>query len=211
MDQWAHIVFQQRNSFGINTSAVGWQAPVGTPEGSASNPDGYLITWSAGKSSDKVQYGYMSQQWTDLRLNSLAFKQYIHHLKDVDPNDPLIDSLLARAPDMYHYARRGIPEDRTRRTGDFYIVDVFAGDGGNSSPNPLSPPGATLGTANPSGYANQSIVNLLLDFRASETAFSYGVEMNRNMSESTYAHMVHDPVLNDFVWRYLVHYGVLQP
>jgi hypothetical protein len=40
---------------------------------------------------------------------------------------------------------------------------------------------------------------------------SYGVELNRSMSESTYQHMASDPVLNDFVWRYMVHYALVKP
>jgi hypothetical protein len=211
LDQWTNVVFQQKNSFGVSTANLGWQAPVGTPEGSATNPDGYMITWSAGKASDKVQYGYMSQQWTDLRLNALVYQQFAHYLAEKSASDPLIDQMLERAPDMYHYAHRGLLDDHNRNTGDYYILDVFAGDGNNSSPNPLAAPGATIGTPNTSGYANQSIVNLLLTFRPSESAFSYGVELNRSMSECTYQHMPSDPVLNDFIYRYLVHYGVVQP
>ncbi len=211
MYQWANVVFQQKNSFGVGTANLGWQAPVGTPEGSATNPDGYMITWAAGKSSDKVVYGYMSQQWTDLRLNSLAFQQEVHHLREKAPSDPLISDLLNRAPDMYHYARRGLLDDHNRNTGDYYILDVFAGDGGNASPSPLCGPGLAIDKANSSGYANQSIVNLLLEQRPSETAYSYGVELNRSMSESTYQHMVNDPLLNDFMWRFLVHYGIVKP
>ena len=211
MEQWAHVVFQQQNGFGVDTTTLGWQAPVGTPEGSATNPDGYLITWAAGKASDKAQYGYMSQQWTDLRGNAQSFLSYVHHLEQRTPGDPLIADLLARAPDLYHYARRGLLDDHSRNTGDFYITDVFAGDGGDPTPDPLSGPGDFIDLPNSSGYANQSIVNLLLELRASETAYSYGVELNRSMSETTYQHMANDPVLNDFVWRYLVHHGVIEP
>ncbi len=211
MYQWANVVFQQSNSFGVNTGTLGWQAPVGTPEGSATNPDGYMITWSAGKASDKAKYGYMSQIWTDLRGNSLAFKNYSHFLAEKAPTDPLLSDLLYRSADMYHYARRGLIDDHNRNTGDYYITDVFAGDAGNSKPNPLSAPGAFIDKPNTSGYSNQSIVNFLLDFRASESAYSYGVELNRSMSETTYQHMVNDPILNDFIYRYLVHYGVIKP
>ncbi|MBM4015066.1 MAG: hypothetical protein FJ293_08910 [Planctomycetes bacterium] len=211
MHQWANVVFQQSNNFGVSTTTLGWQAPVGTPEGSATNPDGYMITWASGKSSDKATYGYMSQTWTGLRGMALAYKQFAHHLEEKSPGDPLIDDLLQRAPDIYHYARRGIIDDHNRNTGDYYITDVFAGDAGNSKPNPLSPPGNLIATPNSSGYANQSIINLLLDFRPSETAYSYGVEMNRSMSETTFQNMAHDPVLNDFMWRYLVHYKVIKP
>jgi hypothetical protein len=211
MDQWTIVTFQQKNNIGINTANVGWQAPLGTPVGSASNPDGYFVTWSAGKASDKTKWGYMSQQWTDLRGNSLAYKMFAHHLEETNPTDPLIENMLARAPDMYHYARRGLIDDHNRNTGDYYITDVFANDGGNANPNPLTGPGANIDKANPSGYSHQSIVTLMLDYQMSETAYSYGVELNRSMSESTYQHMVHDPVLNDFVWRFLVHYGVIQP
>jgi hypothetical protein len=211
MHQWANVVFQQSNDFGVTTTTLGWQAPVGTPEGSAANPDGYMITWAAGKSSDKALYGYMSQLWTDNRGTALAYKLFHHHLAEKAPNDPLLDDLLQRSTDLYHYARRGIIDDHNRNTGDYYITDVFAGDAGNSKPDPFSAPGGLLDKPNSSGYANQSIVNLLLDFRPSESAFSYGVEMNRSMSESTYQHMVHDPVLNDFMWRYLVHYKVIKP
>jgi len=31
------------------------------------------------------------------------------------------------------------------------------------------------------------------------------------MSDPVLAKMQYDPILNDFVWRYLVHYGVLKP
>lgn len=211
MSQWANVVFQQSNDFGVSTATLGWQAPVGTPVGSAANPDGYMITWSAGKSSDKALYGYMSQLWTDNRGMALAYKLYRHHLAEQSPTDPLLDDLLYRAPDIYHYARRGLMDDHNRNTGDYYITDVFAGDAGNSKPDPFSKPGAFISTPNSSGYANQSIVNLLLDLQPSESAYSYGIEMNRSMSESTYQHMVNDPILNDFMYRYLVHYKIIKP
>jgi len=211
MDQWTHVVFKQSNGFGVDTDTLGWQAPVGTPEGSDANPDGWMITWAAGKSSDKALYGYLSQQWTDLRGNAEAFRCYVHRLRQRTPDDPLIADLLARAPDLYHCARRGLLDDHSRNTGDFYLTDVFAGDADDPDPDPLSGPGAFIDFPNSSGYANQSIVSLLLEARASESACSYGVELNRSMSETTYQHMANDPVLNDFVWRYLVHYGVIEP
>jgi hypothetical protein len=31
------------------------------------------------------------------------------------------------------------------------------------------------------------------------------------MADPTLARMQYDPVLNDFVWRYLVHYGIIKP
>ncbi|MSR46322.1 MAG: hypothetical protein EXS13_04550 [Planctomycetes bacterium] len=211
MFQWSNVVFAKSNDFGVSTTTLGWQAPIGTPEGSATNPDGFMITWSAGKSSDKAVYGYMSQLWTDLRGMSIAYNIFSHHLAEKAPADPLLDDLLYRSPDIYHYAHRGLMDDHNRNTGDYYITDVFAGDAGNSKPNPLTAPGAFISTPNSSGYANQCIVNFLLDFRRSESAYSYGVELNRSMSENTYQHMVNDPILNDFIWRYLVHYKVIKP
>src|SRR6185436_11645235 len=115
--QWANVVFQQSNGFGVDTSTLGWQAPIGTPPGSAANPDGYMITWDAGKASDKAQYGYTTQGWTDIRLGSLAFERYVHHLREVAPTDPLIADLTARAADWYHYAHRSIPDDYQMLTG----------------------------------------------------------------------------------------------
>ncbi len=211
MYQWANVVFKQPNGFGVDTGMLGWQAPVGTPVGSATNLDGYMITWAAGKSSDKALYGYMSQQWTDLRGNAQAFHRFIHYRDHHAPGDPLVTNLLQRAPDLYHYARRGILDDHNRDTGDYYITDVFAGDGGNPNPPSCAPPGYYIDEPSTSAYANQSIINLLLEWKASETAYSYGVEMNRSMAEPTYQSMASDPILNDFVWRYLVHYGLLQP
>ena len=208
--QWTHVVFQQSNDFGVDASTLGWQAPLGTPEGSSANPEGYMITWAAGKSSDKAKYGYMSQMWTDQREMAQSYATFVHYLREKDPNDTLIGDLLARAPDIYHYAHRGLLDDYCKSTGEYYITDVFDGDGGNSAPDPFSADGAFLSNPAPSGYALQAICNLLLDARASESAFSYGVELHRSMSDPTYAKMQYDPMLNEFVWRYLVHYGVIK-
>ena len=209
--QWANIVFKVDNGFGVNTSTRGWQAPIGTPPGSANNPDAYMITWDAGKSSDKAKYGYLSQAWTDVRLGSLGFWRYAHHLREVDPADPLIGDLIGRGPDWYHYVRRSTPDDHQSQTGDAFQIDVFAGDAGNSNVDPFADPGPDIDFPDPSGYAMQSAVNLLLEGGMSESALSYGVEMNRGMSRSTYDQFVNDPVLNEFIWRYLVHYGLLKP
>jgi hypothetical protein len=209
--QWSHVVFQQSNDFGVNATTLGWQAPLGTPEGSATNPDAYMITWAAGKSSDKAKYGYMSQMWTDLREMSQSYSTFVHYLREKDPADPLIADLLGRAPDIYHYAHRGLPDDYCKSTGEYYITDVFAGDPGDSTPDPLSDNGDYLSNPAASGYSLQSICNLVLDARQSESAWSYGVELHRSMSDPTYNKMQYDPILNDFVWRYLVHYGVLKP
>src|SRR6185295_9435293 len=127
------------------------------------------------------------------------------------PGDTLIGDLLARAPDIYHYARRGLPDDFCASTGEFYITDVFCDDPNDDAAKPLSMPGEYLDHANRSGYSLQSIVNLLLDLRASESAYSYGVELHRSMADPVLAKMQYDPILNDFVWRYLVHYGVMKP
>jgi hypothetical protein len=209
--QWSHVVYQQDNDFGVSTATLGWQAPLGTPEGSATDPDGFMITWAAGKSSDKAQYGYMSQMWTDLREMSQSYGSFVHYLREKDPGDTLIGDLLARAPDIYHYARRGLPDDYCKSTGEYYITDVFEGDGDDSSVTALVAPGDILGKANASGYALQSICTLLLELRPSESAFSYGVELHRSMADPVLAKMQYDPILNDFVWRYLVHYGVIKP
>jgi hypothetical protein len=209
--QWANVVFKVDNSFGIDTSTLGWQAPIGTPPGSAANPDAYMVTWGAGKSSDRAQYGYTTQGWTDLRLGSLAFQRYVHHLREIDPSDPLIADLLGRAQDWYHYAHRCIPDDFQSLTGDFYIIDVFEGDAGDPNVDPFAEPGDDISLADASGYALQSIVNFALEAGLSESALSYGVEMHRSMSKSTYDEFINDPVLNEFIWRYLVHYGLLQP
>jgi hypothetical protein len=208
--QWSHVVFQQPNDFGVDASTLGWQAPLGTPEGSAANPDAYMISWAAGKPSDKAKYGYMSQMWTDLREMAQSYATLVHYLQEKDPSDTLIGDLLARAPDIYHYAHRGLPDDYCKTTGEYYVTDVFAGDPGNSAPDPFSPPGDYLPSPNPSGYSLQAICNLLLDARVSESALSYGVELHRSMSDPTYSVMRFDPMLNEFVWRYLVHYGVIK-
>jgi hypothetical protein len=209
--QWSHVVYQQDNDFGVATTTLGWQAPLGTPEGSDTNPDGFMITWAAGKPSDKAKWGYMSQLWTDLREMSQSYGSLVHYLREKDSSDTLIGDLLQRAPDIYHYARRGLPDDYCKSTGEYYITDVFDGDPDDSAAAPLSPPGYYIDKANASGYALQSICNLLLDLRPSESAFSYGVELHRSMADPVLAKMQYDPILNDFVWRYLVHYGVLKP
>jgi hypothetical protein len=209
--QWSHVVFQQSNDFGVNAATLGWQAPIGTPEGSDNNPDAYMITWSAGKPSDKAKYGYMSQMWTDLREMAQSYGTFVHHVREKDPNDPLIADLLARAPDIYHYAHRGLLDDYCKSTGEYYITVVFADDAGNSTPDPLAANGDYLSSPNASGYALQAICNLLLDARQSESAFSYGVELNRSMADPVWAKMQFDPMLNEFAWRYLVHYGVIKP
>src|SRR5262249_50337762 len=147
------------------------------------NPDGYMITWAAGHSSDQKIYGYLSQMWTELRGISGSYSHFIHYLSEKSPGDPLIGNLYARATDVYHYAHRGILDDHNKGTGAYYNTDVFAGDGGNSNPDPFSPPGDYFGSNNPNGYALQGIVNFLLDVRPSESAFSYGVEMHRSMPD----------------------------
>jgi hypothetical protein len=170
-----------------------------------------MITWAAGKSSDKAVYGYTTQGWTDIRGGSLAFQRYVHHLREVDPTDPLINDLVGRAPDWYHYAHRCIPDDWQAQTGDYYMIDVFRGDAGSSIVDPFELPGDDISATSQSGYALQSIVNFLLDSAISESALSFGVELNRGMSRNTYDEMINDPVLNEFIWRYLVHYGLLKP
>lgn len=209
--QWANVVFQVSNSFGVGTSQLGWQAPPGTPPGTSANPDAYMITWAAGKSSDKATYGYTTQGWTDLRNGAQAYQRLVHRLRQEDPTDPLITTLLQRSEDWYHYARRSIRDDWQQLTGDVYIMDVFRGDAGNPAVNPFADPGFDIEDDDQTGYALQAIVNFKLENSLSETAFSYGVEMNRSMSKSTYDASVNDPILNEFIWRYLVHYGLLDP
>jgi len=55
------------------------------------------------------------------------------------------------------------------------------------------------------------VVNFLLAARPSETAYSYGVEQQRSMSNPVFDALVNDPILQQFMWRYLVHYGLKQP
>ncbi|MBL8843867.1 MAG: hypothetical protein JNL90_20260 [Planctomycetes bacterium] len=209
--QWANVVFQVDNNFGVDTSQLGWQAPIGTPPGQAANPDGYMVTWAAGKSTDKAAYGYTTQGWTDIRNGSQAFQRVAHYLRREDPTDPLIGDLLARGEDWYHYAHRSIRDDWQQLTGDLYIIDVFRGDAGTPVVDPFELPGFDIETDDQIGYALQSIVNLKLEHQLSDTAFSYGVEMHRSMSKGTYDGYINDPILNEFIWRYLVHYGLLKP
>ncbi len=209
--EWTNIVFQVDNNFGVNTDKRGWQAPIGTPAGQAANPDGYIVSWDAGKSSDKASYGYTTQGWTDIRNGSQAFERYVHYLREHDPSDPLLGDLLARGEDWYHYAHRSIRDDWQLLTGDLYIIDVFRGDAGNPVVDPFEEPGFDIEQDDQIGYALQSIVNLKLENEISETAFSYGVEMHRSMSKGTYDSYINDPILNEFIWRYLVHYGLLKP
>jgi hypothetical protein len=205
------VTYGQANAWNIDTSTLGWQAPLGTPTGSTSDPDGWMISWSAGKASDKAVYGYMTQGWTDARGGAQAFHRYVFHLREIDPGNRLIDELLARADDWYHFSRRGVPDDNCAATGEYYITDVVAGDAGNPAIDPLWPPGDDVASPNPSGYANQSVVNFLLDARRSETAYSYGVELDRSLSSPNFDTLADDPILQDFVWRFLVHYGMKKP
>jgi hypothetical protein len=209
--QWANVVFQQNNSFGVDTTTLGWQAPIGTTPGTPANPDGYMITWDAGKSSDRATYGYVTQGWTDVRLGALAYQRYVHHLREIDPTDPLIDDLLGRAPDYLQYARRSIPDDYQPNTGDDFMIDVFKGDAGNPNVDPFEDPGPDIDFADPSGYVLANIVNFALEAGIDETAMSYGVEMHRSISKNLADEMINEPILNEFIWRYLVHYGALKP
>jgi len=210
-DEWAHVTYKQSNRWNIDTSVVGWQAALGTPTGSASDPDGWMISWSSGKASDKKLYGYMTQGWTDVRGGAQAFQRYWWHLRQISPRALLLADLLARADDWYHYSRHGVPDDHCAATGEYYITDVVAGDADQSDIDPLSPPGDYIDTPNPCGYSNQSVVNFLLRARDSETAYSYGVELHRSMSDPVFDALVNDPILQEFVWRYLIHYGLKQP
>ena len=210
-DEWAHVTYKQSNSWNIDTSTLGWQAPLRTPTSSPSDPDGWMISWSAGKSSDKAQYGYMSQPWTDVRGGAQAFHRYVWHLRQVAPNDRLIGELLARADDWYHFARRGMPDDWCDQTGEHYIVDIVKGDANDPDIDPLGDPGDDIDFPNPSGYADQSVVNFLLAAKDSESAYSYGVELDRSFSPPNYDGWLNDPILQHFLWRYLVHYGLKKP
>ncbi len=209
--QWSNVVFQVDNSFGVDTSQLGWQAAIGTDPGSSLNPDGYMITWAAGKSSDKAQWGYTTQGWTDLRNGAQSYERVVHYLREHSPTDPLIDDLLSRGEDWYHYAHRSIRDDYQYLTGDLYNIDVFAGDGGNPNVDPFTAPGPDIDSDDQSGYALQAIVNLKLEHELSSSAFSYGVETHRSISNHQYDQFINDPVLEEFIWRYLVHYGLLKP
>jgi len=209
--QWANVVFQVNNSFGVGTSQLGWQAPIGTPPGGPANPDGYMISWSAGKSSDKATYGYTTQGWTDIRNGAQAFMRVVHYLREHAPTDPLIGDLIARGEDWYHYARRSMRDDYNQLTGDLFIIDVFRGDAGNPAVNPFADPGFDIEDDDQAGYTFHAIMNLKLESGLSETAFSYGLELHRSMSKGNYDATINDPLLNEFIWRYLVHYGVIKP
>ncbi|MSR46321.1 MAG: hypothetical protein EXS13_04545 [Planctomycetes bacterium] len=209
--QWSNVVFQVDNNFGVSTTKLGWQATVGTAPGTALNPDGYMISWDAGKSSDRATYGYITQGWTDIRNGAQAYERYVHYLREHDPADPLINDLMARSEDWYHYAHRSMRDDWNQLTGDYYILDVFRGDAGDPAADPFSEPGFTIGIDDGAGYTFHSLVNLKLDNALSETAFSYGVELHSSMGKSTFDASINDPVLNEFIWRYLVHYGKLKP
>jgi hypothetical protein len=91
------------------------------------------------------------------------------------------------------------------------MIDVFDGDAGNPSPDPFSPPGPDVDFPDPSGYVLHSIVNFALDAGLSESLFSYGVEMHRSISKNLADEMINDPILDHFIWRTLVHYGLLKP
>jgi hypothetical protein len=146
-----------------------------------------------------------------VRGGAQAFHRYVWHLRQIAPTDRLINDLLARADDWYHYARRGLPDDYCAATGEHYIVDVVAGDANDSDIDPLAAPGDDVDFPNPSGYANQSVVNFLLAAKPSESAYSYGVELDRSLSGPNYDTFLNDPILQDFLWRYLVHYGLKKP
>jgi len=209
--QWANVVFQVNNNFGVGTAQLGWQAPIGTPAGTAANPDGYMISWSAGKSSDKATYGYTTQGWTDIRNGAQSFARVAHYLREHAPTDPLIGDLVARGEDWYHYARRSMRDDYNQLTGDLFIIDVFRGDAGNPVVNPFADPGFDIEDDDQAGYTFHAIMNLKLESGLSETAFSYGLELHRSMSKGNFDATINDPVLNEFIWRYLVHYGLLKP
>jgi hypothetical protein len=210
-DEWAHVTYKQSNRWGIDTSTLGWQASLHTPTSSPSDPDGWMISWSAGKASDKAQYGYMSQPWTDVRGGAQAFHRYVWHLRQIAPGDRLIGDLLARADDWYHFARRGMPDDFCDQTGEHYIVDIVKGDANDPDIDPLGDPGDDVDFPNPSGYADESVVNFLLAAKPSESAYSYGVELDRSFSAFNYDACLNDPILQHFLWRYLVHYGLKKP
>jgi len=209
--QWANIVFKVDNNFGVNTNTRGWQAAIGTPPGSAANPDGYMISWDAGKSSDRANYGYTTQGWTDIRNGAQAFQGLVQRLREHAPTDPLITDLILRGEDWYHYARRSMRDDWNQNTGDIYIVDVFRGDGGTSNVDPFTEPGFDIEDDDAAGYAFHALINLKLLNGLSETAFSYGVELHSSQGKNTFDASINDPLLNEFIWRYLVHYGMLKP
>jgi hypothetical protein len=209
--QWANIVFQVDNNFGVGTDNKGWQAAIGTAPGSAANPDGYMVSWDAGKSSDKASYGYTTQGWTDIRNGAQAFAGLVHHLREHAPTDPLINDLVLRGEDWYHYAHRSMRDDWNQLTGDLYIIDVFRGDAGTSKVDPFAEPGFDIEDDNASGYTFHALINLKLENLLSATAFSYGVELHSSQGKSTFDASINDPLMNEFIWRYLVHYGILKP
>ena len=102
-------------------------------------------------------------------------------------------------------------DDWNQLTGDLYIIDVFRGDGGNSNVDPFTAPGFDIEDDDSSGYAFHALINLKLQNSLSETAFSYGVELHSSQGKNTFDASINDPLLNEFIWRYLVHYGVIKP
>ena len=95
--------------------------------------------------------------------------------------------------------------------GDLFNIDVFDGDAGDPDVDPFAPPGFDIDDDDASSYALQAIVNLKLEHEPSCSAFSYGVEMHRSIDKDFYDPLADDPILNDFVWRWLVHHGWLKP
>jgi hypothetical protein len=208
-DEWAHVTYKQSNPWNIDTSVVGWQAALGTT-GSASDPDSWMISWASGKGVRQVSTA-MTQGWTDVRGGAQAFHRYWWHLRQIAPHAPLLADLLSRAPTT-GTATRGaaLPRDHCADTGVLH----HRRRGGRRRQlrhRSARAAGRDIDTPNPSGYSNQSVVNFLLAARhPPETAYSTASSSTAACRTPT-STLVNDPILQQFMWRYLVHYGLKQP
>ena len=207
MSQWTQIVYKESNSFGVDTSTKGWQAPVGTRVGEGLNPDGYFITKASGKSNDWDDYGYTTQIWTDYRLAALAYWVCTHYFEQHAPDDPIIDLLRGRSGELYSFPRRAAPDDYCSETGEFYLFDVFHGDAGNPDVDPLQIPGDKINWPKQTNYILTAWCIFYLESRPSESALSYGVELCRSASPNTWDKGSGDPVLNEFIYQWIRHHG----
>ncbi len=210
MSQWVQLVFKRSNNIGVDTYTKGWQAPLGTKADSETSPDSYWVH-KAGKDSYWRKYGYMTQIWSHSRHMGNLFINYVHHLREHDPNDPLIGQLLSRGADMYHYMHRAFPDDHCPETGQYYILDVFRGDADSEDVDPYAPPGDWVEEPNKAAYTLHGPLLLYLETQASESAYSYGVELVRSMSDNTWEDQINDPIMNEFMIKYLIHHGVIEP
>ncbi len=207
-EQWLNIVFKQPNAYNVDTYTKGWQAPLGTTVDTQANPDAYFVSKAGGKGGDFNQYGYTVQIWSAARHMSNFYLNLIHYLEQRAPNHPLILQARGRGPDIYHFLHRPFIDDHSKETGHPFLLDLFDGDAGNEDVDPFAPPGDWIDNFNQTPYTLHGAVVLYLKTRESESAYSYGVELLRSMGDSNYDTGFNDPIMNEFIARYLVHFGL---